>query len=208
VESQAAALAGRGIVAVAIDYRGSGKSGAFIYLADQVRWDDRLRFSQHTAKVRLRRGRLMPEAQVIDIRNAITYIQGEPGVDAARIGVMGTGLSGAHVVAVAANDARVKAGVAVAALEAGKGAERKSLAPNAALQASMVKLARTGQAPATEAAATAMNMEEQKIALAEYQPFRYVDQIPKDTAMLYLDGKTDAVSAAADFLAKTLTKTQ
>jgi dienelactone hydrolase len=208
VESQAAALAGRGIVAVAIDYRGSGKSGAFIYLADQVRWDDRLRFSQHTAKVRLRRGRLMPEAQVIDIRNAITYIQGEPGVDAARIGVMGTGLSGAHVVAVAANDARVKAGVAVAALEAGKGAERKSLAPNAALQASMVKLARTGQAPATEAAATAMNMEEQKIALAEYQPFRYVDQIPKDTAMLYLDGKTDAVSAAADFLAKSLTKTQ
>jgi dienelactone hydrolase len=208
VESQAAALAGRGIVAVAIDYRGSGKSGAFIYLADQVRWDDRLRFSQHTAKVRLRRGRLMPEAQVIDIRNAITYIQGEPGVDAARIGVMGTGLSGAHVVAVAANDARVKAGVALAALEAGKGAERKSLAPNAALQASMVKLARTGQAPATEAAATAMNMEEQKIALAEYQPFRYVDQIPKDTAMLYLDGKTDAVSAAADFLAKTLTKTQ
>jgi dienelactone hydrolase len=208
VESQAAALAGRGIVAVAIDYRGSGKSGAFIYLADQVRWDDRLRFSQHTAKVRLRRGRLMPEAQVIDIRNAITYIQGEPGVDAARIGVMGTGLSGAHVVAVAANDARVKAGVALAALEAGKGAERKSLAPNAALQASMVKLARTGQAPATEAAATAMNMEEQKIALAEYQPFRYVDQIPKDTAMLYLDGKTDAVSAAADFLAKSLTKTQ
>ena len=52
-----------------------------------------------------------------------------------------------------------------------------------------------------------MNLEERKVALAEYQPFRYADQIPKETAMLYLDGKTDAVTAAADFLAKSLTKT-
>ena len=207
VESQAIALAQRGIVAVAIDYRGLGKSGGFIYLADPVRWDDRLRFSQHTAKVRLRRGRLIPEAQVIDIRNAITYIQGEPGVDATRIGVIGTGLAGSHVVAVAANDARVKAGVAIAPIEAGKGVERQSFSPDAALQAAMVKLARAGQAPATEAAASAMNLEEQKIALAEYQPFRYADQIPKETAMLYLDGKADAISAGADFLAKSLTKT-
>jgi uncharacterized protein len=204
VEAQAVALAQRGIVAMAIDYRGTGKSGAFIYLADPVRWDDRLRFSQHTAKVRLRRGRLMPEAQVIDIRNAISYIQGEPGVDAARIGVLGDGLAGAHVVAVAANDARVKAGVAIDAVAAGKGVERKSFAPTAGAQASMVKLARTGSAPATEAAANAMNLEEQKIALAEYQPFRYVDQIPKDTAMLYHDGKGDVFSAEADFLEKAL----
>ena len=117
-------------------------------------------------------------------------------------------MAGSHVVAVAANDARVKAGVAIAAVEAGKGVERKSFSPDAALLASMVILARTGQAPATEAAATAMNREEQKIALSEYQPFRYADQIPKDTAMLFLDGKTDAINAAADFLAKSLTKTQ
>lgn len=201
VESRAAALAQRGIVAMAIDYRGWGKSGAFIYLADPVRWDDRLRFSQHTAKVRLRRGRTIPEAQVIDIRNAITYIQGEPGVDATRIGVVGQGLAGAHVIAAAANDARVKAGVAIDALQAGKGVERKSLAPTAALQAAMVKLARS-PAPATDAAATAMNIEERKIALAEYQPFRYVDQIPKDTKVLYLDGPNAA--AAVDFIVRSL----
>jgi dienelactone hydrolase len=207
VESRAAAIAQRGLVAMAIDYRGWGKSGAFIYLADQVRWDDRLRFSQHTAKVRLRRRRLMPEAQVIDIRNAITYLQGEPGVDATRIGVLGMGLSGAHVVAVAANDARVKAGAAVQAWQDGKGVDRKSFAPSAVQQAAMVKLARTGSAPATDAAAAAMNAEESKLAFAEYQPFRMVDQISKDTAMAYLDG-ADAVTAAADFLAKSLAKTQ
>jgi len=203
LESQAVLLARRGMVAMTIDYRGWGKSGAFIYLAHSVRWDDRLRFSQHTARVRLRRKRLLPEAQVIDIRNAITYLQGEPGVDATRIGVLGTGLAGSHVVAIAANDSRVKAGVAISAIEAGKGIERRSFAPTAAQQAVMVKLARTGQAPASAAAGAAMNAEESRLALAEYEPFRHVDQIAKDTAMLYLDGKADAITAAADFFVKT-----
>ena len=203
VEGDAIELAKRGVVGVAIDYRGSGKSGAFIYLAEPVRWDDRLRFSQHTAKVRLRRGRVSPEAQVIDIRNAITYIQGEPGVDATRIGVMGLGVAGAHVVSVAANDARVKAGAAIAPLEAGKGVERKSFAPTAALQAAMVRFARNGQPPATEVAA----IEERRLAFAEYQPFRYVDQIPKDTAMLYHADDRTAADAAAEFFAKHLANT-
>ena len=202
VESHAAALAQRGIVAMAIDYRGWGKSGAFIYLADTVRWDDRLRFSQHTAKVRLRRRRIAPEAQVLDIRNAMTYLQGEPGVDATRIGVLGIGLSGAHVVATAANDARVKAGVAMRPFEDGKGIERKSFAPSAAQQAAMVKLSRNGSVPATDTAAATMNAEESKLAFAEYQPFRMIDQIPKDTKILYLD-RADA-AAAADFIVKGL----
>jgi dienelactone hydrolase len=206
VESQAAELAARGIVGVAIDYRGWGKSGAFIYLADQVRWDDRLRFSQHTAKVRLRRKRIIPAAQVIDIRNAITYIQGEPGVDAARIGVWGTGLSGAHVAWIAANDARLKAGVTVSAVTAGQGVEAKSFAPAATQQSAMVTLARTGQAPPTAAAAAAMNDDEAKLALAEYQPFRSIDQVPKETALLHLERTADVERLAAEFLAKALMK--
>jgi dienelactone hydrolase len=202
VEAHAAAAAQRGLVAMAIDYRGWGKSGALIYMGETIRWDDRLRFSQHTATVRLRRRRINPEAQVIDIRNAITYVQGEPGVDATRVGVLGIGLSGAHVVAAAANDARVKAGVAIQPWQDGKGVERRAFAPSAAQQATMVKLARSGAAPTTDAAAAAMNAEESKLAFAEYQPFRIVDQIPKDTAMLYLD--SHVVSEAADFLAKAL----
>ena len=68
----------------------------------------------------------------------------------------------------------------------------------------MVKLARSGAAPATDAAAAAMNAEESKLAFAEYQPFRMLDQIPKDTAMLYLDGSTNTANAAGEFLAKAL----
>ena len=64
VDKYAAQLAARGLVAMAIDYRGWGKSGGFLYLSEHVRWDDRLRFSQHTANLRIRRKRLIPEAQL------------------------------------------------------------------------------------------------------------------------------------------------
>lgn len=197
-EKTAAQFAANGIVALAIDYRGWGQSGGFVYLADNTRWDDRLRFSQHTAKVRIRRKRLLPEAQLIDIRNAITFLQGEPGVDAARIGVWGTGVAGAHVVAVAATDARVKAGVAVGPITAGKDAERLSFSPSAALRADMVRLARAGQAPATAVAAAAMNADETRLAVAEYRPFALLDQIPKTSAVLQItDQQGDAAIAAA-----------
>jgi dienelactone hydrolase len=145
--------------------------------------------------VRLRRGRSIPEAQVLDIRNAITYIQGEPGVDATRIGVVGYGLAGAHVVAVAANDARVTAGVTITAERLGDGFEKRSYAPPPEILQLMIKLART---------ADAANGDEARVALAEYKPFRYLDQIPKTTAMLHLQGRGDLITAAADFLAKAL----
>jgi hypothetical protein len=206
VAKQAEQFAAKGIVALAIDYRGWGKSGGFIYLADGTRWDDRLRFSQHTSTVRIRRKRLVPEAQLIDIRNAITFLQGEPGIDPARIGVWGTGVSGSHVVALAATDARVKAGVAVAPVTAGKDGTRQSFSPTAAQRAELVRLARAGQAPATPALALARNADESRLALAEYVPFSLVDQIPKTTNVLMVtDTQGDAaVDAAVQWFLKQL----
>lgn len=187
-EAMAAELASRGLVAMAIDYRGWGRSGGFIYLADHIRWDDRLRFSQHTARVRIRRQRLLPEAQLIDLRNAITYLQGEPGVDGSRIGVLGTGFSAGHVVTLAAIDARVKAGVSVAPALAGQGVARQAFAPTPTQQAQMVRLARSGDAPATTVAAVAMNDTETRLAHAQYRPLTLADQIPGTTALLFLVG--------------------
>jgi dienelactone hydrolase len=191
VDKYATQLAARGLVAMAIDYRGWGKSGGFLYLSEPVRWDDRLRFSQHTAKVRIRRKRLMPEAQILDIRNAISYVQGEPGVDRGRIGLWGADLAGGHVVTTAATDSRVKAAVAQTPIIYGKDVPRKAIAPSAEQQAAMVRLARTGQAPATVVAAAAMNDQEAKLALAEYHPFWYVDQIPQSTAVLFVVAEKD-----------------
>src|SRR5262249_13181285 len=50
IEKYAAHFASRGLVAMVIDYRGWGRSGGFLQTVDEVKTDDRLRFSQMTAK--------------------------------------------------------------------------------------------------------------------------------------------------------------
>jgi acetyl esterase/lipase len=57
----------------------------------------------------IKRTRLVPLKQVEDYRNAISYLQGEPGADRDRIGIWGSSYAGGHVLSVAAQDARVKA---------------------------------------------------------------------------------------------------
>lgn len=60
-----------------------------------------------------------PVLQVRDFRTAISYTQGRSEVDSTRIGVFGSSYSGAHVLAVAALDQRVKAVVSQVPLISG-----------------------------------------------------------------------------------------
>lgn len=191
VEKYAAAFAQKGMVAMAIDYRGWGKSGGYLYLAENVRYDDRLRFSQHTAKLHIRRKRLIPEDQILDIRNAISYLQGEPGIDRARIGLWGVDMAGGHVIAASGIDPRIKAVVAQTPIIDGKDTPRKLSPPKPDQQTTMIRLARSGEAPSTPIAAQAMSGEETKLALAEYHPFWFADQIPQTTAVLFVVAEKD-----------------
>ena len=187
LELYARGLAKAGVAVMTIDYRSWGKSGGYIYLAENLRYDDRLRFSQHTAKVRIRRKRLIPQDQVLDIRNAISYLQAEPNIDRARIGVWGADMAGGHAIVVAATDPRVKAVVAQTPRIEGKDVEKKAVKPGA----EAVKLARTGEAPAP-AAAGLMAAVETRLAVAEYHPFWYADQVPQTTAVLFVVAEKDA----------------
>lgn len=54
-----------------------------------------------------------PVAQMRDMRMAVTFAQSYAGFDADRIGLFGTSFSGGHVLAVAADDRRVRAVVSV-----------------------------------------------------------------------------------------------
>ena len=90
------------------------------------------------AKVRIRRKRLIPQDQVLDIRNAISYLQGEPNVDRARIGVWGADMAGGHAIMVAATDPRVKAVVAQTPRIEGKDVAKTAVKPGP----EAVKLAR------------------------------------------------------------------
>jgi len=190
IDKYAARFAARGLVAMAIDYRGWGRSGGSVYLAEPVRVDDRQRFSQHTAKVRIRRKRLIPADQVLDIRNAVAFLQGEPGVDPARVGVWGADMAGGHVVVAAATDARIKVGVAQVPVIEGKEAGRQASPRSPELHAAELRLARSAALPpaTTPAGADA----ETRLALADYHPFWFADQIPDATAILFVVAEHDA----------------
>ncbi|MDH5180731.1 MAG: alpha/beta hydrolase [Gammaproteobacteria bacterium] len=79
----AEAFAAAGYAALLFDYRGFGASEG-------------------------ERGRLIPREQVVDIRNAITYAETLPEVDADRIGLWGSSFGGANAVMTSAVDKRVK----------------------------------------------------------------------------------------------------
>ena len=76
------AMAREGFAALAFDYRGFGDSEGPA-------------------------GRLIPEEQVEDVRNAITFLQTQSGIDASRIGLYGTSFGGGIVIATGAIDQRV-----------------------------------------------------------------------------------------------------
>jgi fermentation-respiration switch protein FrsA (DUF1100 family) len=54
------------------------------------------------------RGQIFPWEQIEDFRNAITFAQIQPEVDADRIGIFGSSYSGGHVICIGALDRRVK----------------------------------------------------------------------------------------------------
>lgn len=80
----ARALAAAGFAALAFDYRGFGESEGPA-------------------------GRLIPPEEVEDARNAITFLQSQPEIDGARIGLFGTSFGGGIAIAAGAADRRARA---------------------------------------------------------------------------------------------------
>lgn len=99
-------LAQHGYIALAFDYRGWGESDSRLMSVDPQPKPN----EQHemTIKVKALRGQMSYAEQTEDIRAALSYIVGEPGVDAERIGLWGTSYGGGLVVWATGNDPRVK----------------------------------------------------------------------------------------------------
>jgi len=95
-------FAAAGYVALAFDYRGFGESEG-------------------------ERGRLIPSAQVADIRNSITFLETLDEVDPERIGLWGTSYGAANVIQTGGIDARPKCIVAQVGFgDGGRGLSRRS----------------------------------------------------------------------------------
>ena len=98
-------LARAGYLVMVFDYRGWGDSDGRVMRTGARRATG----GTFTAEVRELRGYVDPGEQSEDWFNAISYAATQPMVDADRIGLRGSDLSGGYVVYAAAHDPRVKA---------------------------------------------------------------------------------------------------
>jgi pimeloyl-ACP methyl ester carboxylesterase len=100
-------LARAGYLVMLFDYRGWGESDGRVMLVDQ----QPAAGGAFTAEVRQLRGYVDPWEQAEDWFNAVSYAAAAPTpmVDAGRIGLRGSDLSGGYVIFAAAHDPRVKA---------------------------------------------------------------------------------------------------
>lgn len=151
IEKYAAVFAEHGLVAMTIDYRGWGNSEGYVRLLSPVNLGGGMEKDEnrHTiiegATVWVKRTKLDARDQQDDYRNAISFIQGEPGVDPDRIGVWGSSYAGGNSLAVAGQDARVKA---IAIQIPGIGGNPDGTPPQSysgAVLEDAIKRARTGQ---------------------------------------------------------------
>jgi uncharacterized protein len=197
IEKYAARFAERGLVAMAIDYQSYGFSGSGsddLRLLEPDPTTDLHSLTEKTMRVLVKRTNLNNVHEVDDFRAAVSFLQGEPGVDPDRIGVWGSSNGGTVVVAVAAADARVKAVVAQVA-----GAAPSSRGP-APMPAPMIddaiKRARTGQGEEVDGGFSFRS----KVDLwstqrnRDVRPGSTLDQIPATTHVLFLAAENDELA--------------
>jgi dienelactone hydrolase len=186
VEKYGARFAERGFVAMVIDYRGWGSSDGFVSqakstvaLGETFPHRDDQRFNRQTIETVIKRTRLAPLKQVEDIRNAISYLQGESGVDRDRIGIWGSSYAGGHVLSVAAQDARVKAIVSQIPGINGRNATNGPAPMRLAILEDAIKRARVGQGAEFETGFSVRRMVdvETNQLTAEYRPFLSIPAI-------------------------------
>lgn len=199
IEKYGARFAERGLVAMVIDYRGWGSSDGFIAQTqptvskserEPVRDDKRI--TNAKVDVVLKRTRLIPMKQVEDYRNAISYLQGEPGVDPERIGIWGSSFAGGNVIVVAALDSRVKAIVGQVPAISGKSSAAGPVPLRGRLLEDAIKRARTGQGGEFETGFSARRMVdiETQQMVAEFRPFHYLKAVG-DRPVLLIPAEKD-----------------
>jgi uncharacterized protein len=207
IEKYGARFAERGLVAMVIDYRGWGSSDGFISQAQssvgtgetEPTRDDK-RTTNIKSDVMLKRTRLIPMKQVEDYRNAISYLQGEPGVDPDRIGIWGSSFAGGNVIVTAALDSRVKAIVGQVPAISGKDSPVGPVPLRGKLLEDAIKRARTGQGAEFETGFSTRRMVdvETNQMVAEYRPFSYLKAVGGRPVLLIPAEKDELINNKAN----------
>ena len=210
IEKYAARLAERGMVAMVIDYRGWGSSDGFITQTqptvsrgekEPVRDDKRV--TNEKTETTITRTRLIPHKQVEDYRNAISYLQGEPGVNPDRIGIWGSSFAGGNVIVTAALDARVKAIAAQVPAISGKTATIAPVPLTGRALEDAIKRARTGKGGEFETGFSYRRMVdlETNQMVAEYRPFHYLTRVGNRPVLFVVAGNEELFRNADNSIA-------
>jgi acetyl esterase/lipase len=136
--------------------------------------------------------------EVDDYRAAISFLQGEPGVDPDRIGIWGSSNAGSVVIAVAEIDTRAKAVVSQVAgpRPVVRGPAAAPVGPQAAMVDDAIKRARTGQGAEVDGGFSFRS----KIAMfgnfrnRDVRPGAALDQIGDTTKILFLPAEKDELT--------------
>jgi dienelactone hydrolase len=197
IEKYAARFAQRGLVALAIDYQSYGFSGSGsddLRLLEADTTTDTDAVTEKRVRLLLKRTNLNNAHEVDDFRAALSFLQGEPGVDPERIGIWGSSNGGTVVMAVAAVDARVKAVVSQVSGAAPSARGPAPIAPP--MLEDGVKRARTGQGAEVDGGFSFKSKVDMWSTQRnrDVRPGTTLDQIPPTTRVLFLPAENDELS--------------
>jgi dienelactone hydrolase len=192
IEKYAARFAERGLVAMAIDYRTYGYSGGDVLLLEPDTTTDEQAVWEKEARIQIKRTNLNNFRETEDFRSAVSYIQTEPGVDPARIGLWGSSNGASVVLMVAALDSRIKA---VVAQVGGVGGLNQS-GPVPILPAMLedgIQRARSGQGAEVDGGFSFKSKIDRWSSQVnrEFRPGTILDHIPETTKILWLSAEKD-----------------
>src|SRR5688572_20017899 len=211
IEKFAARFAERGLVAMAIDYQSYGFSSSGsddIRLMEADTTTDLQAVTEKEARILLKRTNLNNVHEVADFRAAVSFLQGEPGIDPDKIGIWGSSNGGSVVVAVAAVDARVKA--VVSQVSGPRPAPRAPVAMGANFLQDAIKRVREGQGAEVDGGFSFRSKIDQWSSQRnrDVRPGQTLDQIRATTAVLFVPAEKDELTQgpggaieAAKFLA-------
>jgi len=209
IEKYAARFADRGLVAMAIDYQSYGFSGSGaddLRLLEADTTTDARPVTEKAMRVVVKRTNLNNAHEVDDFRAAVSFLQGEPGVDPDRIGIWGSSNGGTVVLAVAAADARVKA---VVSQVAGAPPAPRGPAPiPPPMVDDAIKRARTGQGAEVDGGFSFRSKVDMWSTQRnrDVRPGTTLDQIPPTTHILFLPAENDELSGRGGVGALAATK--
>jgi uncharacterized protein len=201
IEKYAARFADRGLVAMAIDYQSYGFSGSGsddLRLLEPDPSVDASAVTEKRLRIVVKRTNLNNAHEVDDYRAAISYLQGEPGVDPDRIGIWGSSNAGSVVIAVAEIDTRAKAVVSQVAgpRPVPRGPAAAPAGPQAAMVDDAIKRARTGQGAEVDGGFSFRSKIDMfgNFRNRDVRPGAALDQIADTTKILFLPAEKDELT--------------